>query len=130
MMTVKFRFVSNTYIYLDKPEVTLHHGQNVVSNLNLLVIENDPLTIHCQIQSNPPLTKSITWLKNKVLLPSTLISSLIIRIRFHLSSSGITSSSITFQTIKRHDDGEYTCLASNTIGQGQSSVHIRVQCKK
>jgi hypothetical protein len=42
---------------------------------------------------------------------------------------GISSSSLTLQPIKRIDDGEYTCLASNSIGHGQSSVHIRVQCK-
>jgi hypothetical protein len=42
----------------------------------------------------------------------------------------MTSSSLTLQTIKRTDDGEYTCLSSNSIGHGQSSVHIRVQCKQ
>lgn len=53
----------------DKPEVALRQGQNIISNLNLLVVENDLVTIDCHIQSNPPLTKSITWLKNNVLLP-------------------------------------------------------------
>ena len=43
---------------LDKPEVTLHHGQNIISNLNLLVIENDALTIDCRIQANPPVNQS------------------------------------------------------------------------
>ena len=59
----------------DKPEVTLRQGQNIISNLNLLVVENDPVTIDCHIQSNPPLTKSITWLKNNVLLPGESSSS-------------------------------------------------------
>ncbi len=42
---------------------------------------------------------------------------------------GTTSPSLTLQNIKRSDDGEYTCLSSNSIGRGQSTVHIRVQCK-
>lgn len=33
------------------------------------------------------------------------------------------------QTIKRSDEGEYTCISSNSIGRGQASVNIRVQCK-
>ena len=48
---------------------------------------------------------------------------------FLFEFSGMTSSSLTLQNIRRIDDGEYTCLSSNSIGHGQSSVHIRVQCK-
>ncbi|CAF3337413.1 unnamed protein product [Rotaria sp. Silwood1] len=92
-----------------KPEVRLRHAQTIISNLNLLVIEDDRLTLHCQIDSNPPISKPITWLKNGVLIPDS------------------TSSSLMLQNIKRNDDGEYTCLASNSIGHGQSSVYIRVQ---
>ena len=54
---------------IDKPEVNLRHEQSIVSNLNLLVIENDRLTLNCQIESNPPLNKPITWLKNGVSIP-------------------------------------------------------------
>ena len=43
-------------------------------------------------------------------------------------SLGVTSSSLTIRNIKRSDDGEYTCISSNSIGHGQSSVYIRVQC--
>lgn len=43
---------------------------------------------------------------------------------------GQSLSSLTLQNIKRSDEGEYTCLGSNSIGQGQSSVHIRVQCNE
>jgi hypothetical protein len=46
---------------------------------------------------------------------------------FHFK--GINSPSLTLQTIKRNDEGEYTCLTSNSIGRGQASVNIRVQCK-
>jgi len=49
---------------IDKPEVNLRYGQTIVTNLNLLVIENDRLTLDCQIQSNPSTIEPITWLKN------------------------------------------------------------------
>jgi hypothetical protein len=42
---------------------------------------------------------------------------------------GINSPTLTLQTIKRNDEGEYTCTTSNVIGRSQASVHIRVQCK-
>ncbi|CAF0928865.1 unnamed protein product [Rotaria sordida] len=92
-----------------KPEINLRHGQTLVTNLNLLVIENDRLTLDCQIQSNPSIIEPIAWLKNGV------------------SMTGINSPSLTLQTIKRSDEGEYTCMTSNSIGRGQASVHIRVQ---
>lgn len=43
--------------------------------------------------------------------------------------SGINSPSLILQTIKRNDEGEYICMTSNSIGRGQASVNIRVQCK-
>ncbi|CAF0846546.1 unnamed protein product [Rotaria sp. Silwood1] len=92
-----------------KPEINLRYSQTLVTNLNLLVIENDRLTLDCQIQSNPSTIEPITWLKNGV------------------SMTGINSPSLTLQTIKRSDEGEYTCMTSNSIGRGQASVHIRVQ---
>jgi hypothetical protein len=57
---------------IDKPEVSLRHEQSIVSNLNLLVIENDHLTLNCQIESNPPYEKPITWLKNGASIPGLL----------------------------------------------------------
>ncbi len=96
---------------LDKPEINLRYGQTIVTNLNLLVIENDRLTLDCQIQSNPSIIEPITWLKNGASMP------------------GIQSPSLTLQTIKRNDEGEYTCVTSNSIGRSQASVNIRVQCK-
>ncbi|CAF1385753.1 unnamed protein product [Adineta steineri] len=92
-----------------KPEINIRHGQTIVTNLNLLVIENDRLTLDCQIQSNPSTIEPITWLKNGA------------------SMTGINSPSLTLQTIKRNDEGEYTCMTSNLIGHSQASVHIRVQ---
>ena len=96
---------------LDKPEINLRHGQTTVTNLNLLVVENDRLTLECQIQSNPLPVEPITWLKNGA------------------SMTGINSPSLTLQTIKRNDEGEYICITSNSIGRSQASVNIRVQCK-
>ncbi|CAF1149692.1 unnamed protein product [Adineta ricciae] len=92
-----------------KPEVSLHSNRTVVSNVNLLVTENDHLTIDCQIDSNPSLIKPIIWLKNGVLI------------------LGNTSPSLVLRSIKRADDGEYACSSTNAIGQSQSSVNIRVQ---
>lgn len=94
-----------------KPEINLRYGQSIVTNLNLLVIENERLTLECQIQANPSTIEPIKWLKNGASMP------------------GIHSPSLVIQTVKRNDEGEYTCLTSNSIGRSQSSVHIRVQCK-
>ena len=54
---------------LDKPQVNLRHGSNQVTNLNVLVIENDRLTIDCHVQSNPLNKEPLTWLKNGASLP-------------------------------------------------------------
>jgi len=51
------------------------------------------------------------------------------RMQLNIYILGINSPSLILQTIKRSDEGEYTCLTSNLIGRGQASVHIRVQCK-
>ncbi|CAF2092548.1 unnamed protein product [Rotaria magnacalcarata] len=92
-----------------KPEVRLRHGQKIVSNSNLLVVEDDRMTLQCEAESNPPILKPVAWLKNNI------------------SLSDMNSSSLILSNIKRNDDGVYTCLASNAIGHSQSSVHIRVQ---
>jgi hypothetical protein len=53
------------FIYqLDKPDVNLRHGSTQVTNVNLLAIENDRLTLDCRIQSNPLVIEPIVWLKN------------------------------------------------------------------
>jgi hypothetical protein len=115
---------------IDKPEVNLRYGQTIVTNLNLLVIENDRLTLDCQIQSNPSTIEPITWLKN-----GASMAGLLFFLSFFQTNQlnkyilGINSPSLILQTIKRSDEGEYTCLTSNLIGRGQASVHIRVQCK-
>ncbi len=59
-----FYFYEKKFFFLDKPEINLRNGQTIVSNLNLLVIENDRLTLDCQVQSNPSTIEPITWLKN------------------------------------------------------------------
>ena len=65
---------------IDKPEINLRHGQTIVTNLNLLVIENERLTLDCQIQSNPTTIEPITWLKNGASI--TGLSSLFLFISF------------------------------------------------
>jgi len=57
-------FVQFNLFLIDKPEINLRYGQTIVTNLNLLVIENDRLILDCQIQSNPSTIEPITWLKN------------------------------------------------------------------
>ncbi|CAF0805722.1 unnamed protein product [Adineta steineri] len=94
---------------LHKPEVRLRANGKNISNLNLIFTENEQFTIDCAIDSNPSPTKPLVWLKNGVLISSS------------------TSSSLTLQSIKRTDDGEYTCSSTNSIGQSHSSVYIRVQ---
>ncbi|CAF4368810.1 unnamed protein product, partial [Adineta steineri] len=94
---------------LDKPEVRLRANGKNISNLNLIFTENEQFTIDCAIDSNPSPTKPLVWLKNGVLISSS------------------ASSSLTLQSIKRTDDGEYTCSSTNSIGQSHSSVYIRVQ---
>lgn len=59
--------------HLDKPEVNLRHGLAQVTNLNLLVVENDRLTLDCQAQSNPSISEPMTWLKNGASMTGRLI---------------------------------------------------------
>ena len=42
--------------------------------------------------------------------------------------SNIPSVSVSM-TVRWSDDGNYTCLANNSIGSDTSTVHIIVQCK-
>ncbi|CAF0743366.1 unnamed protein product [Didymodactylos carnosus] len=92
-----------------KPDVSLKYGQSIVTSGNIAIIENSSFLLECLVDSNPSTIEHIQWLKNGATL------------------TDITSPSLILQTIKRTDEGEYTCIAMNSIGKGQASIRVRIQ---
>ena len=43
----------------------------------------------------------------------------------------ITGNSLAVQRIQRHNEGDYSCLASNDVGTTESqSINLNIKCKK
>ena len=43
----------------------------------------------------------------------------------------ITGNSLAVQNIQRHNEGDYSCLASNDVGATESqSINLNIKCKK
>ena len=43
----------------------------------------------------------------------------------------ITGNSLAVQNIQRHNEGDYSCLASNDVGTTHSqSINLNIKCKK
>ena len=43
----------------------------------------------------------------------------------------ITGNSLAVQNIQRHNEGDYSCLASNDVGATRSqSINLNIKCKK
>ena len=47
----------------------------------------------------------------------------------NVESSGKKASSLTFSSINRTDDGQYTCKATNLAGNDEVHVTLVVYCK-
>ena len=95
----------------DQPEITTHP-------VSTLITEGGGLLLTCNATGNP--TPSISWIKGG----SSITTGDDPRIIF-----GADSRTFTITNVSRADDGQYVCVASNTIGNVTSNnATLDVQC--
>ncbi|VDI02517.1 hemicentin, partial [Mytilus galloprovincialis] len=95
---------------------------NVIGNIPIVTIQESVYTVNigdsinlvCTIQSNPPHT-SVTWQKHLIGVTTTVI------ISGRFSGATINSPTLTISNAKLNDEGYYVCVATNSVGNGQSS---------
>ena len=78
----------------------------------MLVNESGTVSFHCEAEGNPE--PKITWLKQNYSLPAN---------KRVMSSRG----SIMITDVKSQDEGMYTCVAGNILGEVTSSATLSVQ---
>ena len=105
------------YLYCvvsDAPEFT-RHPEDIVQN------EGQVVTFKCSVEGNPQ--PSIKWTKNNEILNAEANPKL------NASSSGNTHS-LRIQEVHRSDEGQYRCVANNSIGNITSTAGIlEVHCE-
>ena len=77
----------------------------ILSSVPASYNEGSPVNISCTASGKPD--PDVKWMK----------------------SSGKTTAFLTFNSIKRADDGLYTCKANNSVGNDVSHVTLVVHCK-
>ncbi|XP_049286436.1 hemicentin-1 isoform X1 [Anopheles funestus] len=80
--------------------------------------EGDDVYFECKVNANPSAYK-VVWKHNDQVVQ-------------HNSKSGVimSSTALALQTVTRHQAGNYTCIASNVEGDGESNtVHLKVMYK-
>ena len=101
-------------ILLDAPEFT-KKPENIVK------IEDQNVVLNCTAVGNPQ--PSVEWTKDGVALNITADPQLT------TTSSGI-SHSLTIQNVHRSDEGQYRCVANNSVGSTTSEAGtLTVHCK-
>ena len=84
-------------------------------------IENQNVVLNCTAVGNPQL--SVEWTKDDVVLNITADPQL------STTSSGNTYS-LTIQNVHRSDEGQYRCVANNSVGSTTSEAGtLTVHCK-
>ena len=82
-----------------------------VSSVDVSYNEVSPVNIICSATGKPdPDVKWITW-------------------NGQVKSLGKKSATLTFNSINRADDGQYTCKANNSAGSTEKLVTLLVYCK-
>ena len=94
----------NTFLSLEvPPEVSLIGPYHPVP-------EEDKVTLSCIITDGVPKPGQIRWLRNRVLLDEK-------------------NRNIVFRSIKKEQEGNYTCETSNAGGSGKDSIEVIVDGK-
>ena len=84
-------------------------------------IENQNVVLNCTVVGSPQL--SVEWTKDGVVLNITADPQL------STTSSGNTHS-LTIQNVHRSDEGQYRCVANNSVGSTASEAGtLTVHCK-
>lgn len=77
-----------------------------------------------------PSVPTVWWMKNGKEMPTIPIEGDAIAITYLNISDTTASTKLTFNKIKRDDEGQYWCTAKNKIGSNVSSkANITVNCK-
>ena len=88
---------------------------------NIVKIENQDVVLNCTAVGNPQ--PSVEWTKDDVVLNITADPQL------STTSSGNTHS-LTIQNVRRSDEGQYRCVAINSVGATTSEAGtLTVHCK-
>ena len=90
-------------IFTETPQISL---SSVQSSYN----EGSMVSIICTASGTPD--SDVQWIRNR-----------------NVKSSGKKASSLTFSSINRTDDGQYTCKATNLAGNDEEHVILVVYCK-
>ncbi|CAC5387131.1 OPCML [Mytilus coruscus] len=80
---------------------------------NLTVNEGTDFSLTCFAESNP-VTTEIFWETNGILIKREIENNKNVR--------------LNIVNIKRHHEGNYTCVAKNEVGSDKKTVYIRVLC--
>ena len=114
------RVVLTDFLLFSDPPILTY---NFTGQQNLTE-SSDMIVFTCTVESYPAST--ILWYKNG----SPYVSNIISVIKTAESSKSFVDSSLVFPTgIKRTDYGQYSCNATNILGNVSFSTRIRVWCK-
>ena len=100
---VNLRTLPCVHLFLEPP---------VISPLSVAVSYNEgsQVSISCLATGTP--NPDVTWIRNG-----------------QVKSTGKNSAVLTFSSINRTDDGQYTCKANNSAGSKQEQIVLLVHCK-
>ena len=101
------------YIFIDPPDL-------ISSFDDLIKNKSDTLTLHCQFSGTP--APSITWYRNISTFDAMLRTGGKISIR-EVKSFRKTNSSLEVRNLVKEDEGTYTCIGSNGIGNFIDAVN-------
>ena len=88
-----------------------------VREKDMAATEGSNLNITCDYYANPQFPISVTWLKNSRLIDTNTSK--------YLTQSGV--SWLIINSILPSDQGDYSCLIRNSIGEGKPKYPINVQ---
>ena len=92
------------YLLPEAPQISI---SSVPASYN----EGSSVNISCTASGTPD--PDVQWIRNGM-----------------IRSSGKKTAFLTFSSINRTDDGQYTCRANNSAGNDENHVTLVVHCKK
>ncbi|KXJ09393.1 Myosin light chain kinase, smooth muscle [Exaiptasia diaphana] len=106
----------------DCPKTDLPNVTSVQRNRDML--KGDNVVIPCHIESNPP--ACVTWLFNGKSIQKVITSNFYGQNPIPHIDYSPPYSNLTLYSLKPDQHGQYTCHASNAIGQANYTFHVSV----